>query len=44
MGVLAVNGVKFLSWWLIGRSAKETADHPADIMVSLQSEVCSRQF
>ena len=44
VGVLAVNGVKFLSWWLLERSAKETRDHPADVLVCMQSEVCQRQF
>ncbi len=44
VGVLAVNGVYFLSWWLIERSAKDTTDHPSDVMVCLQSEVCKRQF
>ena len=44
MDVLAVNALKFLSWWLIERFAKETQDHPDDVMVCLQSKVCLRQF
>ena len=36
MGVLAINGVKILSSWLIERSANETQEHPDDVVVCLQ--------